>query len=136
MKTIKIYKTRRNILFICLAICFIIVVLYLITEDWNNPNWLLLSSLILNLFTFVIIHFSTYKNTKVVFFKDKIIYRLAGQKRDELIQVFENTEFSKDWKGIYINTGYNSSMISLDGINDKDAKRIFNELQDFYNKNS
>ncbi len=112
----------------------ILLVLYLITEGWSDPNWLLLFSLTCNLFAVLWIYITNYKNTKIKLFKDKIIYRLAGQKKEELIPVFEETVFSKDWKGVYIKKDNDSNMISLNGINFKEGERIFKELKDFYQK--
>jgi len=132
MKTIEIYKTRKKLFFILLIILVILLVLYLITEGWSDPNWLLLFSLTCNLFAVLWIYITNYKNTKIKLFKDKIIYRLAGQKKEELIPVFEETVFSKDWKGVYIKKDNDSNMISLNGINFKEGERIFKELKDFY----
>ena len=134
MKTIEIYKTRKKLFFILLIISVILPVLYLITEGWSDPNWLLLFSLTCNLFAVLWIYRTNYKNTKIKLFKDKIIYRLAGQKKEELISVFEETVFSKDWKGVYIKKDNDSNMISLNGINFKEGERIFKELKDFYKK--
>ncbi len=134
MKTIKIYKTRKKLLVIILIIWAILLVLYLITEGWSDPNWFLLFSWACNLFAVLGIYITSYKNTKIELFKDKIIYRLARQKKDELIPVFEETVFSKDWKGIYIKKDNDLNMISLNGINFKDGERIFKELKDFYKK--
>ena len=134
MKTIEIYKTRKKLFFILLIILVILLVLYLITEGWSDPNWFLLFSLTCNLFALLWIYITNYKNTKIKLFKDKIIYRLAGQKKEELIPVFEETVFSKDWKGVYIKKDNDSNMISFNGINFKEGERIFKELKDFYQK--
>ena len=134
MKTIEIYKTRKKLLVIILTIWAILLVLYLITEGWSDPNWFLLFSLACNLFAVLGIYIISYKNTKINLFKDKLIYRLAGQKKDELIPVFDDTVFSKDWKGIYIKKDNDFNMISLNGISVKDGERIFKELKDFYKK--
>jgi|GEM_PF-1756174 hypothetical protein len=134
MKTLKIYRTRKKLLILVLLIWIIILVAYIVNEDWNDPNWLLMLSLTFNGFGALGVFITSYKNTKILLCKDKIIYRLAAQKKDETIAISGESLFSKDWKGIYVKNEADLNMISLNYINNKNGERIFQDIKDFYNK--
>ena len=135
MKKLQIYIIQKIILSILLFIVFIVFIVSLLNHFQNASHWTLVFSSALNVITIFIIYFFSYQKTKIVLYKEQIVYRLFGQKNDEIILVNPHSEFTKDWKEIIIKTANETHRISLDRINKKEANNIFIEILYFYKKN-
>lgn len=134
MKKINPYRIRKIIILSLIVFLIGLFVISLIIQNWNDPHWLLIASISLNVFTFVMIYLSSYKNTKIELNNDKLVYRLVNMKNDEVISIDENTEITKDWKGIYFKNNTDSKMISLNYMWNMESNKLFDELKNYYKK--
>ena len=131
MKTIALYKFRKRAISILLVVCCGLVVTYLVTEDWGDPNWLLLASLSANVFMVGSIGL-TYRNTGLQLMEDQIRFRPLGKKETASLRVSPQSEFSKDWKGIYVKDGHEIQKIPLEYMTSKEGEALFNEIRAYY----
>jgi hypothetical protein len=133
MEQINLYSKKTVFAKVFFFITILILIGSLISQDWNKPNWLQLFSAVINVLVFYIITTQTYKKTRIELYKNHLIYRLTGQKQDSTIAINNQTKISYDWKGIYFNNDNSGAFISTDNMSKKEANKIFNKIEQFYN---
>lgn len=131
VKTIELYKIRKRLIYILFLVCCALILAYFLTADWEDPNWLLLASLSMNAFMVGSIGLN-YRNTTLKLLKDQILFRTMGKKKGETILVNDQSEFSKDWKGIYVKNGNELQKIPLEYMGRKEGEALFNEIREYY----
>lgn len=64
--------------------------------------------------------------------QDKIVYRTLDMKKEQVIPITAESEFSKDWKGITVKNDNSFQRISLDFMGKNEGDRLYSEIQAFY----
>ncbi|MDX1332086.1 MAG: hypothetical protein R3252_03575 [Robiginitalea sp.] len=131
MKTIKLYRWRNILVNVLFVACCLLIVAYLVTEDWKDPNWTLMASVALNAI-FVSYQKFRYRNLTLELFEDQIVFRPLNSREKQKIEVSGTSEFSKDWKGIYVRNEKQVDKIPLEYMGRKEGNQLFSEIKGFY----
>ena len=131
MKTIKLYRWRNILVNVLFVACCLLIVAYLVTEDWKDPNWTLMASVALNAI-FVSYQKFRYRNLTLELFEDQIVFRPLNSREKQNIEISETSEFSKDWKGIYVRNEKQVDKIPLEYMGRKEGNQLFSEIKGFY----
>jgi len=133
MKTIKLYKSRNILVNTLFSVCCLLIIIYLLTEDWKDPNWILMASVVLNAIFVSYLKFG-YRNLTLELFEDQIVFRSLNTRTKQKIEVSGTSEFSKDWKGIYIRNQEQVDKIPLEYMGRKEGNQLFLEIKGFYDR--
>lgn len=132
-KKLKPYRWRNRLVNILFAVGCLLLISYVVTEDWKDPNWTMLASLGLNAFFVTYLKFN-YRNLTLQLYEDHIIFKPLGKDIEERINVTPESEFSKDWKGIYIKNGNTLDKVPLEFMSNKEGNRLYSQIRRFYNR--
>lgn len=133
MRKIKLYKSRNILVNVLFGFWWLLIIIYLLTEDWKNPNWTLMASVALNAVFVSYLKFG-YRNLTLEPFEDQIVFRSLNARTKQKIEVSGTSEFSKDWKGIYIRNEKQVDKIPLEFMSTKEGNQLFLELLRFYDR--